>query len=84
MPKKGNGNDLVPRILQGIRDDMKDLRGDLNLLREDMNRGFARVDQRFDEVNQRLDGVIEIAGGHWRDHEERIKTLEQRVDRLER
>ncbi|MBM4395148.1 MAG: hypothetical protein FJ087_05615 [Deltaproteobacteria bacterium] len=45
----------------------------------------ARLDQtnaRLDQTNLRLDRMIRIMGGHWRDHDQRIRRLEERVDVL--
>jgi hypothetical protein len=37
------------------------------------------LNDRFDQVNDRLDKLIEVMGGHWRDLEKRVQSLERKV-----
>jgi hypothetical protein len=53
-------------------DEMVRSREKLAGIRRDMNRGFA-------QVNARVDHVLEIAGRHHNDHEERLQILDQHV-----
>lgn len=78
--------DLLERIANGVaginerldvtneRLDATNERLDLTIL--EMRRGFAGVHARIDATNARIDNALTFLGGHYRDHEERIRTLE--------
>jgi hypothetical protein len=55
----------------------------LERIYEEMQRGFARVDERFNEMERRfdrgdlrVDEILKNLGRYHRDHEERIRALE--------
>lgn len=63
-----------------LRQDFQGLRGDLNELRGDVNARFDGLERAtvagFEGVHHRLEAIRDIAGDHWRDHEDRIRRLE--------
>lgn len=78
---------LTVHILQGIRQELRDLRGDMNTrlytLTERVDGLAERMDgleratiSGFEGVHRRLDSLRDVAGDHWRDHEARIRRLE--------
>ena len=78
--------DITVEILRDIRDDMRDMRDGMHGLRDGMRglRGDMRdLREAVDQTNARLDNLIELAGGRWRNHEERIEGLEGRMDDVE-
>ena len=48
-------------------------------LLERMTRGFDRLDGRLEQITHRLDRLVENTGSHWRDHEERLRAVEQKL-----
>ena len=74
-----NVHDLTVDVLRKIHDSM---------LRQEeahagTNRRLDEMNARLDQTNARLEHLIELSGGHWRGHEERLAQLEERVERIE-
>ena len=66
---------------------LKDIRTELRALKKTTAEGFAAMNGRLDATNGRLDTVVarlenlrDPAGDRYRDHEDRIRTLERRLD----
>ena len=58
----------------------------LQEMRAEINIGFSRVDERLDDMSVRIDGLthmIVLLSANMGGHEERIDSLETRVDALE-
>jgi len=77
-----DATDLTVRILQDIRDGVRETNQRLDSLE-------TRVDRRLDETNRRLgnlesrfDNLLEFAGDRYRDHEERISACERSIAEL--
>ena len=76
---------------------LKDIQAELRELRASQERtnakldqldrssveGFTAVAKRVDALGARIDNLRDIAGDRTRDHEERLGSAEQRLDRLE-
>ncbi|MBI2894265.1 MAG: hypothetical protein HYY06_12000 [Deltaproteobacteria bacterium] len=91
--RKGGGGkvvDLTVEILREIRDALGGTNERLERLEKTTNDRFQRLETRlerlevatvkgFKDLRSRLDNLLDFAGERYRDHEERIRTLEQRV-----
>ncbi|MBI3181418.1 MAG: hypothetical protein HYZ28_04690 [Myxococcales bacterium] len=71
---KGNGK--AKSLEQQIVDRLDQVVAKIERGFEDLNASFTAG---LRQVNERLDKVIENTGGYWRDHEERLRRLEERV-----
>jgi len=76
--KAGNGSmsDLTVEILKDIRAELRKQGGDLAGLRVEMR-------ERLDTLTARIENIRDFAGERYRDHEERLRGLEQRIGRLD-
>jgi hypothetical protein len=73
-------DNLVVRLLQEVRSEVRDMRADLNDLRTEMN------EMRTD-LTQRIDGntlLLNLTAGVVYDHEQRAAALEEFKARFER
>jgi hypothetical protein len=72
MSGNGEMNDKQTKILEDIRQEMRNMR-------VDMNAGFAAVNARIDQTNDRLDNVIKIVDTHHRELDERVTRIEDHL-----
>jgi hypothetical protein len=88
--EEGQVVDVTVEILKGIREEIRELRKDTNARFEALEtattrletatiQGFEGVHARLEITNRRLDHLIDFAGERYRDHEERLRRLEQTV-----
>ena len=83
--------------LKDIRAELRELRADFRELHASQERtnaqlqqldrssveGFTAVAKRIDALGARMENLRDLAGDRTRDHEERLGSAEQRLDRLE-
>ena len=66
----GGVHDLTVEILREIRDQLR-------TVNERLETGFQSMNARLDTVTARLDNLRDLAGDRDRDHEERLRALEE-------
>lgn len=76
--------------ITGLRAEMNGLRGEITNVREELvklrEEHGARLDRLeretargFEGVSARLDHLVEFSGERWRDHEGRLRRIEERL-----
>jgi hypothetical protein len=62
---------------------LRNIRDEIHGLREEMNTRFVALESAtargFEAVTARLEHLRDFSGDKWRDHERRIRKLEQRA-----
>ncbi|HVO29649.1 MAG TPA: hypothetical protein VMV18_02895 [bacterium] len=82
----GNGRNPIERLIDAVGGLSTTLRSEMAELRDRMDAHQLELSARLDLVNaaigrgnDRLDRLVENTGGHWRDLDRRVSTLEARA-----
>ena len=81
MTEKEQGHvlNLTVEILKQIRDGVSQTNKRLDDTNRRLEEGFYQLNARIDKLNGRFDHFLDLAGGHYRDHEKRIRAIERKV-----
>jgi len=69
----------LQQLNAGVAGLKAELSGKIDELRGEMRGGFERLDKRIDQTNGRLDHLIDLTGTTYREHEQRLKAIEERL-----